>query len=154
MDLEARVRRLESQNGRLKVVLALLTLVMFGVAAMAVLRVIELRREAREPAGPSLVQAERFILLDEQGNQRAVLGVGANEEAMLELNDSRGKPRLRMDVPSSGPGVTLRDDRGKVRALFTVYTDGPYLGMTDEDGNDLFQAPQFTPSENNPAGGP
>ncbi|CAK9090107.1 Thiol-disulfide oxidoreductase ResA, partial [Durusdinium trenchii] len=116
------------------VVLALLTLVMFGVAAMAVLRVIELRREARAPAGPSLVQAERFILLDEQGNQRAVLGVGANEEAMLELNDSRGKLRLRMDVPSSGPGVTLRDDRGKVRALFTVYTDGPYLGMTDEDG--------------------
>lgn len=141
MELEARVRRLEVQNGRLKVVLGLLTLVLFGVAALAVLRVVELRREARMPEGPSLVQAERFILLDAQGNQRAVLGMGANEEALLELNDSRGTARLRMDVPTSGPGITLMDDRGKVRALLTAYTDGPYLGMTDENGNDLFQAP-------------
>ena len=141
MDLEARVRRLELQNSRLKVVLGLLSIVGMGVAAVIVLRFLELRRESEPSAAPTFVQAERFILQDAEGNQRAVLGIGTNDEALFELNDSHGTARLRMDVPSSGPGIKLNDSRGKVRALFTVYTDGPYLGMTDEQGGDLFQAP-------------
>ncbi len=141
MELETRVQRLEVQNTRLKMVLAIITLAVFGVVALAGLRFIELRHETRQPEGPSFVHAERFILLDSTGNQRAVLGVGTNDETMFELSDSVGTPRLRLDVPKSGPGITLTDSRGKVRTLLTVYSDGPYLGMTDEQGNDLFQAP-------------
>lgn len=141
MDLETRVRRLELQNSRLKLVLGCLTIVGLGVSAIVLLRFIELRREAEQVGTPKLVQAERFILQDADGNQRAVLGLGANDEAMFELNDSHGTARLRMDVPRSGPGITLKDSRGKVRTLLTVYTDGPFLGMTDEQGSDLFQAP-------------
>ncbi len=141
MDLEARVRRLELQNSRLKLVLGFLTFLAMGVVAVIGLRFLELRRESKQAATPTFVQAERFILQDAEGNQRAVLGIGTNDEALFELNDSNGSARLRLDVPSSGPGITLKDSRGKVRALFTVYSDGPYLGMTDEQGGDLFQAP-------------
>jgi len=141
MELEARVRRLEIQNIRLKLFMGVLTLAVGGVAALVALRFIELRRAARGSEGPSFVEAERFILLDSKGNQRAVLGLGTNDETMFKLSNSAGTPRLWMDVPKSGPGITMTDDRGKVRALLTVYSDGPYLGMTDEQGDDLFQAP-------------
>ncbi len=142
MELEARVRRLEVQNFRLRILLWFLTLAAAGVAVVAVLRFAEHRRVARQPKGPTFVHAERFILLDAMGNQRAVLGIGTNDETMFELRDVAGTPRLRMDVPKSGPGITLTDSRGNVRTLMTVHSDQPYLGMTDEQGNDLFQAPK------------
>lgn len=141
MDLEARVRRLELQNSRLKLVLGFLTIAGMVFAAAVVLRVPELHRESQQADATTFVQAERFILQDAEGNQRAVLGIGTNDEALFELNDASGTARLRMDVPRSGPGITLKDSRGKVRTLLTVYTDGPYLGMTDAQGSDLFQAP-------------
>jgi hypothetical protein len=60
-----------------------------------------------------VVRANRFIIEDETGKVRAVLGV-TDDEAGLILIDESDKTRAALSVGKDGPGLALHDENGKV----------------------------------------
>lgn len=68
---------------------------------------------ARFADGPKFVEAERFVVRDSQGRERASLYVRADGTPTLEF----------------------RDEEGECRACLELHKDGsPYLGFRDQDG--------------------
>ncbi len=83
---------------------------------------------AGKAAAPEVVQAQRFELVDAEGEVRARLSV----------------------APTIGPGLFLYDDRGEVRARLRLTRDGcPTLELWDEDGRGGVAV--FVGTEDNPA---
>jgi hypothetical protein len=101
------------------------------------------------------VRANRFVVEDENGKDRAVLsttkdgpmlglydekgkfrvGLGVNTGgSMLELSDENGKKRAMLAMTEDGPGMNLFDENGKGGAGLNLTKDGPGLGMLDEKG--------------------
>jgi len=89
-----------------------------------------------------VVQAERFELVDSQGNVRARLGAGADGSPSLHLLDSNGAPRISLWVRSEprmltdeGPGLELCGENAVARARISVRSDGaPAVRLLDEQG--------------------
>lgn len=99
-----------------------------------------------------VLQAEAFIVMDRDGNARAVLNTAADGTVGLVLRDPGGKERMRFGVDAGGgthvilndsagrqradlgsTGLILRDDAGRPRAMFAVDADGqPSLVLLDE----------------------
>ncbi|MBX7167795.1 MAG: hypothetical protein K1X74_15795 [Pirellulales bacterium] len=141
MDLESRLLRVELRAARLRLLVGLLLLGLLGSWALQAAWIYRTKlRERTSQAIPEFVQARRFILVDPQGEETAVLG-NTDQGPFLELNDQHGRRRAVLDVRSTGPGLTLNDARGTVRALLAVETGGPFLGLADDQGNDLYKAP-------------
>lgn len=145
---EARIARLERRNRRLTALVTVLVLVLVGWAGWQ-------WRAARnaDPFAPVITRA--FILLDEDGNQRAVFSSDESRTS-LQMRDPVGRNRAVLDVTPLGPGLTLNDSYGAVRALLTVGDESPYFGLTDEEGNDLIILPETiyeTGGSSNSAGG-
>jgi hypothetical protein len=88
-DLVARVARLERQNRSLKAGLAGIMVVLVLVTSLSVVR-------AASPL--ETVTARRFVLEDDRGQERAVLGF-----------DAAGLPRLSFIRPDGSPGLSLSD---------------------------------------------
>lgn len=88
-DLVARVARLERQNRFLKAGLAGITIVLGLVTSLSAVR-------AASPL--ETLTAKRFVLKDDRGQERAVLGF-----------DAAGLPRLSFIRPDGSPGLSLTD---------------------------------------------
>jgi hypothetical protein len=88
-DLVARMARLERQNRFLKAGLAGIVVVVGLVTCLSVVR-------AASPL--ETVTAKRFVLEDDRGQERAVLGF-----------DAAGLPRLSFIRPDGTPGLSLSD---------------------------------------------
>jgi len=75
--IHLRLKALEQQNRRLRAALCVLTIPILGILWMASLR---WQGETAPPPGGSTpeVHAQRFVLLDSAGKERAVLGMGAS----------------------------------------------------------------------------
>ena len=116
-----------------------------------------------------VLQAEAFIVMDRDGNARAVLNTAADGTVGLVLRDPAGKERMRFGVDAEGgthvalydavgrqradlgsTGLILRDDAGRPRAVLTLDIGGqPSLVLLDEDrkgravlGSAKFQGPR------------
>ncbi|UCH33451.1 MAG: hypothetical protein JSV65_12845 [Armatimonadota bacterium] len=120
LDFARRIERLERQNRRLK-------LGMLGLAAVfgAVLFV-----GAVTPQ--EIVEAEKFVLRDAEGRQRAVLQV-PEWGPCLSLYDAAGTTQVALYINGSRPGVRLSDTNGKERAILEV-DEGPLFALFDERG--------------------
>ncbi len=102
----------------LVVALALLT-----VASMGCSSVIEAER-----VNSPLIEAERLVLVDAQGNARGGLAVTDQGDAALFLADGEGNPRLSVRVAEKGrPEVTLFDRDDRPRVVLTILDDGSAL---------------------------
>jgi hypothetical protein len=88
-DLVARVARLERQNRFLKAGLAGIAAVVALVTSLSMVR-------AASPF--ETLTANRFVLKDDRGQERAVLGF-----------DAAGLPRLSFIRPDGSPGLSLSD---------------------------------------------
>jgi len=88
-DLVARMARLERQNRFLKAGLAGIMVVLGLVTSLSVVR-------AASPL--ETLTAKRFVLKDDRGQERAVLGF-----------DAKGLPRLSFIRPDGSPGLSLTD---------------------------------------------
>ncbi|MGE0821234.1 MAG: hypothetical protein AB7G75_10330 [Candidatus Binatia bacterium] len=108
-----------------------------------------------------LIRAQRFELVNETGQRRALLELAHSNEPALRLYDTAGKPRLELSLRADGgPNLLLWDDRrgipraglallpdgspslefadqfGDLRSLFGLDTNGePLLGLFDQQGN-------------------
>lgn len=124
-NLEQRIDRLERTHGRetpggwIGPVLgaaALVLLITFATRPRDVVRI---------GSVASSLEAGAFLLRDEDGVQRAALGLRDDGGATLTLSDGNGLARLRLAVlPDGSPGVSLLDTDGETRAILGLLADG------------------------------
>ena len=79
---------------------------------------------------PKVSMAEKFMVLDEFGNKRALLGMRQGEPSLvLYGRDEKERAVLRLNGEADGdPSLELFDRDGKLRAVLGLGADGaPFL---------------------------
>ena len=163
--LLSRVERLEKENRRLKRGALAVLLAIASVGLMAQTKQTApssaQRRRAPTPAptGPTAVEAQGFILKDQNGHVRAELGLTGSSPSLkfkdengsalvtLALNsDVPGGPMLLLSDPQhhasvalsvlehAGPQLSLTGERADIQLHMGVAPDGTTLELSDKDG--------------------
>ena len=139
-------------------ILTILTVVAgFLGGGVAVLLLQGIQAHAQAGWVPQRVTAREFVLVDAEGNERALLGVNDHNVAGLHLYSVKGKELLTLaadkdDAPSlymhdlagkqrltmavykgSGPDLSMFDSTGKERASMGVFKDDPYLRIVKSE---------------------
>ena len=124
--ISARLHSLERKFRILKlgVVIASLVVGSLGLMGQAGLPgdVLPSGRARIESAAPQSqsqfeVRAQRFVLVDDSGKERASLVTDGNGSVYLVMFDAQGKNRINLSVNSSGPSLALYDPSGQARAI-------------------------------------
>lgn len=136
-----RLDRFERENRRLKYIGALVVL---GIAAVV------LMGQAKSSKVTKVIEAEKFVLRDSSGSERALLSSkdavfltlfdrngkirASINETSLAIADKNGKVRIGLVVSDEGnPIVVLQNEAGKERASLYLRSDGsPGLVLRDE----------------------
>jgi hypothetical protein len=130
-----RLELVERENRRLK---RMSHLLLAGLAILLGLTTSLLVVFARQSmAMAEVVQAKRFVLRDDEGLIRAVLGIQPDGSSRFALQDRDGQPRLQLTLLSDGsPGVALKDREGQNRAVLALPPDGmAQVVFADRYGN-------------------
>jgi hypothetical protein len=100
------------------------------------------RQEAAQVReGAVEVRARKFVVVDKNGNLRAILAL-AKTGPMLGLGDENGKLRTALGLSKDGAKLSLRDENGKTRARLSVDQGGqPGLRLLDEKDKIIWSAP-------------
>jgi hypothetical protein len=152
MTLESRVARLEAKNRRLTQVAMAVCLVVAVAAAMG--------QASKE--GPERIEAPQFVVIDDKGRERAVLGLD-DGSPVLVITNGEGRETVRLEVPSvpdkpalyfidpreghrmelamtqTGPVLHFSDQRGVRARLATNELNAPLLAIYDDTGRSLFE---------------
>ncbi|MBA7647375.1 MAG: hypothetical protein GH143_08415 [Calditrichaeota bacterium] len=123
-DLQAlvgRLKKVERQNQSLRRV----------VVTMAVLGAAVFMIGAAQPKSRT-VEAEAFILLDANGQQRAKLVAPSGYPGFI-LYDKNGTPRMRLSVVDE-PSLSLYDRNGNLRSKLWLLGDEPAFYLYNESG--------------------
>ncbi len=95
-----------------------------GLMAVGVLSAIVIGAGRDDPK-PGVVEATRFVLLDEAGRKRGAFGTGAKGSPGLVLADAEGRFRGAFGLTSDGrPYFRLDDERGKIVTSAAQHEDG------------------------------
>ena len=80
----------------------------------------------------------RLLMLDEEGQYRLELGLGAGGEPRVWLRDRDGASKAQMALTPEGiPSFALADQKGRDRAVLALTKDGePTFVLRDKDGID------------------
>lgn len=130
-----RLETVERENRRLR---RLSGVLLAGLAILLGLTAALLAVYARQAgATADVVQAQRFVLRDDSGLIRAVLGVQPDGSTRFALQDRDGRPRLQLTLLADGsPGVALKDREGRNRAVLALPPDEmAQIVFADRDGN-------------------
>jgi hypothetical protein len=124
MDLQARVERLERANRRLK-----------GIGtAVAVLAGASLLMGQNPAQKPAVLEAEKFVVVDNRGKPRAALGVSKGGMAYLEMSNSEGKRLMTLrTIDDKCAALYLEDVNGAPRVELTIADRGPVLNFLGAD---------------------
>lgn len=159
MNLAARVEKLERENRRLKR--------LAGCGAAIACAVLAMGQAASEPKG-NTVEASRFVVVDDDGRERMVLGMDESGPALV-IRSSEGRECVRLDVPSvtdkpalylddvpaaarlemgltmNGPVIHLTDGSGVRARLATNELNAPLFAVYDDEGRSLFEVSKRNP---------
>jgi hypothetical protein len=133
--LTTRLERLERESRRSK---RAILVALVGTLALA------LMGQAPPHRMPKSLEAEEFMLRDNRGQVRAVLGTAQNGSAtMLQIFGENGKPRTRLTVASDGTSsLEVIDSGERVRVLVGVKDNGsPRIWLGNEAGKIVWRAP-------------
>jgi len=157
MDLAARVEKLERENRRLKR--------LAGCGAAVACAVLAMGQAAPEP---KTIEAARFVVVDDAGRERMVLGMDESGPALV-IHSSQGREAVRLDVPSvtdkpalylddvpaaarlemgltmNGPVIHLTDSTGVRARLATNELNAPLFAVYDDEGRSLFEVSKRNP---------
>ena len=75
-------------------------------------------------SGGKVIVANQFIVEDETGKKRAVLGIDK-----LIMYDSNGKVRALLEISNNRPGLALFDEETNVRAVISLNKDVSSLDL-------------------------
>jgi len=132
--LEALERGLSAAKRRNKYLLIGLVVLAIGWAFTSTTGTVQAQ------GGENIVRAEKFELVDSQGNVRAALAV-TDSGPTLEFYDENGKTRAALNVFDSGPMLRLYDESETFRAVLAVSYDVPWLCLLDANGRPIWSAP-------------
>lgn len=153
-DVSMRLEAFEKEVRTLRIMMTCVFIVLC-IIALAALRphqgtlTIDDENSQSEGALVEILRAKRFVLIDEDGSERAALYV-SSEGPVLEFNGSAKDNRLRrllgqnkgshasirLGMTEEGPALTLSDQEGVQRIAFNVRREGPSLAVIGEDGNE------------------
>jgi hypothetical protein len=149
-----RLKRLEKELARTKAELFRMSrrhlwllrsgLLMAGILAL-VLMLMDTGRPVQARGGATAhreTRAKGFVLVDEKGKPRAILGMN-KEGPGLALLDEKGQARATMGLTEVGPVLALLGE-GNSRAILRMTKEGPGLALLDENGKGRV----LTPSDN------
>ena len=80
-----------------------------------------------------IVEAEKFVLKDDNGKDRAVLCMG-DFGPVLSFNDPRGLPRLTLELRGEGPMISLCDPNGAWEARLEATKEGAVVVVWEDGG--------------------
>jgi hypothetical protein len=124
----------------LKIVVALLAAGVWALALRPVLAPTPTKAAEGQPAPADEVRAKRFVLVDEEGRERAVLGFPHEGEAALTILSLQGRELVKLGTDdSSGPtenSLQLLDGDGRagVKVAFTPRRNAVFLGVPHRSG--------------------
>jgi len=98
----------------------------------------------KSPTAHRETGAKRFVVVDEKGRPRAILGMNKDGPGVALL-DEKGNVRASMGLTEVGPVIALLDEGGKSLAVLKATTDGTGLALLDEGGKGRVLAPYDTP---------
>jgi hypothetical protein len=90
------------------------------------------------PGVTDKIVTKEFVLVDDNGNQRARIGMNDVNGPALQLFDKRGNQRAMLRLNKDDvPSLRLYDDDGKLRSVtgFNLNTLEPQFILFDNDGN-------------------
>src|SRR5712692_3127384 len=88
----------------------------------------------KAPQPAKILQAERFQVVDRNGNIRAELGMMLDGTVSLLLADRTGKSSIHLFVlPNGDSSLALHDQAEKVRAILALADGEPGLSLFDKD---------------------
>lgn len=89
------------------------------------------------------IKAQNFVVQDENGNRRALLGVDKHNTAGLVIYDREGSPRFVLYLQPSGEQVLRMTDNMKVRRFIVSLPSeaNPSVSLLDKNGNVLTALP-------------
>jgi hypothetical protein len=90
------------------------------------------------PGVTDKIVTKEFVLVDDNGNQRARIGMNDVNGPALQLFDKRGNQRAMLRLNKDDvPSLRLYDDEGKLRSVtgFNLNTLDPQFILFDNDGN-------------------
>ncbi len=124
--LARRLDRVERENRWLK---------QAGVVALAVIAAVVLMGQATTAKVAKVIEAEKFVLRDGQGRERAALEMKVGV-VRLVLKDQDGGARALVGIsPKGGSGLYFYDPKHLLRIILAVYPDGsPRLVLREKDG--------------------
>lgn len=85
------------------------------------------------PRAERVVVAERFVLVDDQGRRRAVVGV-STEGPGFYLLDETERPRVGLDMARGRPSLVFSDEHGRSHVRLAMTAEGSALSLADADG--------------------
>ena len=88
-----------------------------------------------------VIRANRFVLEDANGKERAVLGMDGNTPELVLFGENENI-RLSINVGEDGPGLVLYGDNGEFCLGICVADDGRGLVLFDEKGEAIWETPQ------------
>ena len=113
-------------RGRRVVAIAAVCLVMTAAA---------IAYAAAKTSAPEVIQAQRFELVNAEGEVRAVLGLLLADKPSLVLNDEKGTLLAMLCVGFDGsPGLALYDEKGTMRVGVSLMLGSPLITLYDEEG--------------------
>jgi hypothetical protein len=160
MTTEQRLERLERENRWVRRI---------GAVAVAVAAAVFLIGQGRQE--PRVIEAEKFVLLDHEGNERAVLGMRfgrtkRDSAAMLFFKNKRGArtahfvgghaPGLMLERPESHVALSIgvlgepslfwgrgsTDNPGSILSIAMVHGDYPAMSFYNRAGKVIWRAPK------------
>lgn len=142
MSAEERLQRLERELTRAKrrdhwLLVGLVLAAMMGFLGWTGMGAAVTAHAQPAAQAQKVISAQGFVLEDENGKNRAVLGMTA-EGPVLRLLDENGKVRAELGQKAiHGQAFILGDEFAKnhSRAILVMSPEGPMLILSDENGN-------------------
>ena len=117
--LSNRVLEMERKYRRMKRIVLLFCLLITagGIRAQAPLRFPQENRPPASQVVEAQIRAKQFILMDDNGKERASLVADGAGSAFLVLFDKNERSRANLSVTNDGPSLVFYDPNGQARTI-------------------------------------
>jgi hypothetical protein len=132
MTTDQRIEKMEGQLARVRWSNRLLiTCIVLSLGIWFILKTFE-PGTALAASGGKTIFAKQFVLEDEKGKPRVILGFGAKGPG-LYMWDENEKLSAILAMQKENSGLMLYDDNGKLRLMLTLISNKPVLVISDEN---------------------
>jgi hypothetical protein len=87
-----------------------------------------------EPSSERVVTAKEFRLIDEKGNERAILGTRGGSSGLFLMGQDQTIRLHLFLLPDNSPAILLTDERGTVRVKVNQVEESSILALSDRNG--------------------